>query len=101
MSADLVAELVRLETERAERDARLLALAEQLTAPRPPLTVAEFAAECSCSEDTVRSAVADGRLRFIDLGDRTVRIPATELAGRFVHEHERRRPAARPLGVAS
>jgi excisionase family DNA binding protein len=99
MSASLISELVQLEEERAERDARILALVEQLTDPRPPFTIAGFAAECSCSEDTVRSAVTDGRLRFIDLGDRTIRIPATELAGRFIAEQPAR--SGRHLGVAS
>lgn len=88
---DVVADLMRAERESAERYAQILARLDQLEGNGSPMTIPQFAQRCQCSEDTVRSAVADGRVRFIDLGDRTVRIPAAELAGRFVHDHQARR----------
>jgi excisionase family DNA binding protein len=96
---DLVADLMRAEREAADRYGQILARLDQLEGNDTPMTIPQFAKRCQCSEDTVRSAVADGRLRFIDLGDRTIRIPATELAGRFVAEQPAR--SGRHLGVAS
>jgi excisionase family DNA binding protein len=57
------------------------------------LTVAEIASELRCSPTTVKRAIASGRLRAVEVGQRTVRIPVGEYR-RFIAKSRKGADAA-------
>lgn len=74
----------------AEHVTELRAIREQLERlAKPPAvyTIAQFAEVCSTSQRTVRRAIDAGDIPVVTLGDRTILIPASALAGKV------RRPA--------
>lgn len=104
--ADLIAMVVRLERERNDELAEIRRELARLRGPGDALKITEFARRAGCSPNTVRKAIDEGRIRVLDLGDRTVRIHSSELEGAFVDELRRRhlravdggKPADPPAG---
>lgn len=87
---EVVAMLARVEQERVREMAGIRAELARLKGPGDALTISEFARRAKCSPNTVRRAIDEGRLRTVDLGDRTTRVPSSELEGSFIAERRRR-----------
>lgn len=76
---EVIAALVDTERARLDELRAIRVRLDELEGRQRTYTIRQFAEACNCSEGTVRTAIAAGRIRAVRLGPRTTVIPSSEL----------------------